>query len=143
MALNIPPSLPPKKQTSALKINEDEFEMILSILNDSDIGVEGGNIDETQAIAGYKERAIKNEQVKGNKDDQQDSLFDKAKTRVLEGNNGYKVSIYTIRQGEDLRDISQKVYGDANAWVILAAANNITNPLSQKQVYPGRQLFII
>jgi nucleoid-associated protein YgaU len=143
MALNIPPSLPPKKQTSAQKINEDEFEMILSILNDSDIGVEGGTIDETQAIAAYKTRAINNEQVKGSKDDQQDSLFDKARTRVLEGNDGYKVSIYTVRQGEDLRDISYKVYGDANAWVILAAANNITNPLSVKQIYPGRQLFII
>jgi nucleoid-associated protein YgaU len=140
MGLNIPPSLPPKKETSRQKINEDEFEMILSILNDEDIGVEGGSIDETQEIEALKEKAVHNEQVQG---DQQDSLFDQSRTRVLDGNEKYKVSLYTVKQGEDLRDIAKSFYSDANGWVILAAANNITDPLSKRQVYPGRQLIII
>jgi len=140
MGMKIPPSLPLKKETSSYKMNEDEFEMILSIMNDADLGVEGGSIEESQELQALKDRARHNEQIKG---DQEDSLFDKARTRVTDGNEGYKVSLYTIKQGEDLRDIANKVYQDANGWVILAAANNITNPLSPKQVYPGRQLIII
>jgi len=140
MSLNIPPSLSLKKESSRQKINEDEFEMILSILNDDDLGVEGGSIDEEQELQACKDRAIHNEQVEG---DQQDSLFDESRTRVLEGNDQYKVSLYVIKQGEELRDIAKKIYGDANAWVLLAAANNITDPLSKRQVYSGRELIII
>lgn len=140
MGLNIPPSLPPKKESSRQKMNEDEFEMILSILNDEDLGVEGGSIEESQELEALKERAVHNEQIEG---DSQDSLFDQARTRTLDGNEQYKVSLYTVRQGDDLRNIAKSVYGDANAWVLLAAANNITNPLSKKQVYPGRELLII
>lgn len=140
MDLNIPKSMSFKKQTSQLKINEDEFEMILSIMKDEDIGVSGGSIDETQELQALKDKAVHNEQVKG---DQEDSLLDKARTKIIDGNNNYKFFIYTLRNNENLRDVAKKAYGDANAWVIIAAANNITDPLSEKQIYPGRQLYII
>lgn len=140
MDLNIPKSMSFKKQSSQLKINEDEFEMILSIMKDEDIGVSGGSIDETQELQALKDKAVHNEQVKG---DQEDTVLDKARTRAIDGNENYKFSIYTVKKNEDLRSIALKSYGDANAWVIIAAANNITDPLSEKQIYPGRQLYII
>lgn len=140
MALNIPPSLPPKKQTSRQKINEDEFEAILAILEDEDLGVEGGEIDETEELNTAKERAVHQEQVAG---DEQDTLFDKARDRTLDGNENFKRKVYVLKQGEDLRDAAFKIYKDANAWVILAAANNITNPSSKKEVYPGKELIVI
>jgi hypothetical protein len=140
MTLKIPNSLPPKKETSRQKINEDEFEAIFSILNDPDIGTEGGEIDETKELDACKEKSIHNDQVKG---DEQDSLFDKSRNRVLDGNEQFNYSIYTVKKGENLRDIAINVYGDANAWVILAAINDIVNPSSESQIYPGRKLYII
>jgi nucleoid-associated protein YgaU len=140
MNLNIPKSMSLKKQSSQLKINGDEFEMILSIMKDEDIGISGGSIDETQELQALKDKAVHSEQVKG---DQEDALLDKARSRVIDGTKNYKYSIHTVKTGEDLRSIALASYGDANAWVIIAAANNITDPLSEKQIYPGRQLLII
>lgn len=142
MTINIPSSISEKKQTSRQKINEDEFEAILAIVKDEDIGIEGGSIEETQELAALKESAVHKVQITSN-NDQQDILFDKSRDRVLGGNEQYKTSSYILKQGEDLRDAAYKIYGDANAWVILAAANNITAPSSQKEVYPGKELIII
>ncbi|OGK13970.1 hypothetical protein A3A93_04980 [Candidatus Roizmanbacteria bacterium RIFCSPLOWO2_01_FULL_38_12] len=36
--------------------------------------------------------------------------------------------IYIIQPGESLADVARKVYGDPNAWVRIAQANNISNP---------------
>lgn len=35
---------------------------------------------------------------------------------------------YTVKQGEDLWSISEKIYGSGYNWVDLAKANNLTNP---------------
>jgi len=40
----------------------------------------------------------------------------------------YKKNRYTIQPGESLQDVSKKVYGDSNAWIRIAQANNIENP---------------
>ncbi len=40
----------------------------------------------------------------------------------------YQRNKYTIQPGESLQDIARKVYGDPNAWVRIAQANNISNP---------------
>jgi LysM repeat protein len=35
---------------------------------------------------------------------------------------------YVVKPGDSLASIAQEVYGDLNAWVRIAQANNITNP---------------
>ncbi len=40
----------------------------------------------------------------------------------------YQRNKYVIQPGESLQDVARKVYGDPNAWVRIAQANNITNP---------------
>lgn len=40
----------------------------------------------------------------------------------------YQRNKYTIQPGESLQDIARKVYGDPNAWIRIAQANNISNP---------------
>ena len=35
---------------------------------------------------------------------------------------------YTVKPGDSLASIAHEVYGDLNAWVRIAQANNITNP---------------
>ena len=40
----------------------------------------------------------------------------------------YTQNKYIILEGESLADVAAKVYGDPNAWVRIAHANNITDP---------------
>lgn len=40
----------------------------------------------------------------------------------------YKQNKYVLQRGESLATVAEKVYGDRNAWVRIAEANNITNP---------------
>ncbi|MCA9371294.1 LysM peptidoglycan-binding domain-containing protein [Candidatus Woesebacteria bacterium] len=40
----------------------------------------------------------------------------------------YAGDTYVIQKGDSLSLIAQRVYGDLNAWVIIAQANNIKNP---------------
>ncbi|QQS43697.1 LysM peptidoglycan-binding domain-containing protein [Candidatus Roizmanbacteria bacterium] len=47
---------------------------------------------------------------------------------ISSGQVTYQRNKYTIQRGESLQDIARKVYGDPNAWVRIAQANNITNP---------------
>lgn len=47
---------------------------------------------------------------------------------ITSGQVTYKKNRYTIQPGEGLQDVARKVYGDPNAWVRIARANNITNP---------------
>jgi len=51
----------------------------------------------------------------------------------------YTQNKYIIQGGESLADIALKVYGDPNAWVRIAQANNITNP---DQIEIGMELVI-
>lgn len=46
---------------------------------------------------------------------------------------------YTVKRGENLRGIALKIYGDANAWVKIAQANDIKNP---DRIHPGNVLRI-
>jgi len=140
MALKVPYSLPPKKQPDRSKINQDEYERILSIIGNEDLGVEGGEIEETAHLETAKDLARNNEKISG---DKEDTLFDEARTRSLEGNNNYSARIHVLKKGEDLRAAALKVYEDADGWIILAAANDIINPSSDKEVYEGRELIVI
>ncbi len=47
---------------------------------------------------------------------------------ISSGQVTYQRNKYTIQRGESLQDIARKVYGDPNAWVRIAQANNINNP---------------
>ncbi len=40
----------------------------------------------------------------------------------------YTQNKYIIQPGESLADVAEQVYGDKNAWVRIAQANNITDP---------------
>lgn len=40
----------------------------------------------------------------------------------------YTQNKYIILEGESLADVAAKVYGDPNAWIRIAQANNITDP---------------
>ncbi len=46
---------------------------------------------------------------------------------------------YVVKEGDTLATIALQVYGDLNAWVRIAQANNITNP---DEVEPGMILII-
>ena len=140
MSLKVPYSMPPKKQTQKTKINEDEFEAIVSTLYDEDIGVEGGKIDEAEELQAAKERASHKESIDT---DVESTLFDEARDRTIDGNDNYDIKTYTLSFGEDLRDASLKAYGNADGWILLAAANDITNPSSDQEVYEGRTLIVI
>lgn len=48
-------------------------------------------------------------------------------------------SEYIVQEGEGLWQIAEKVYGDGNAWVEIARANNLTNP---EGVSPGMKLIM-
>ena len=140
MSLKIPYSLPPEKQPSKSQISQDEFERIMSITEDEDLGVEGGDIDETSQLEEAKERA---RQTEKKTDDKELTLFDEARSRANEGNTNFTIKLYTLKKGEDLRAAALVVYENADGWVLLAAANDIVNPSSDKEVYEGRQLFVI
>ena len=47
---------------------------------------------------------------------------------ISSGQVTYKRNKYTIQPGESLQDVARKVYGDPNAWVRIAQANNIKDP---------------
>ena len=51
----------------------------------------------------------------------------------------YTQNKYIILEGESLADVAAKVYGDPNAWVRIAQANNIDNP---DQIEVGMELVI-
>jgi len=51
----------------------------------------------------------------------------------------YTQNKYIILEGESLADVAAKVYGDPNAWVRIAEANNIGNP---DQIEVGMELVI-
>ena len=140
MNLKVPYSLPPQKQTQKTKINEDEFEAIVSTLNDNDLGVEGGKIDEAEELQAAKDRATHKESIET---DSESTLFDEARDRTIYGNNNYEIKTHTLAKGEDLRSAALSVYGTADGWVLLATANNITNPSSETEIYAGRILIVI
>ncbi|OGM08184.1 hypothetical protein A2Z67_06230 [Candidatus Woesebacteria bacterium RBG_13_36_22] len=140
MSLKIPYSLPPEKQASKSQVNQDEFESIMSIVGDEDLGVEGGAIDETAQLEKAKERARKTEKKSG---DKELTLFDEARSRASDGNANYTIKYHTLQKGEDLRQAALKEYENADGWVLLAAVNNIINPSSDREVYAGRQLLVI
>lgn len=140
MDLKVPYSLPPKKQTSKQKISDDEFGKILQLLNDSDLGTPGGDIEESASLEEAKQRARDKELIDG---DLESTIFDEARKRTVEGNNNYAFKIYTVKKGDDLRKISQKMYGNADNWTLIATFNDIVNPSSIKEIYPGRKLVIL
>jgi hypothetical protein len=140
MNLKVPYSLPPKKQPSKSQVSQDEFESIMSVVEDEDLGIEGGEIDEAAQLEEAKERARQTENRSG---DKELTLFDEARARSNEGNTNFSIKLYTLKKGEDLRAAALKVYENADGWVILATANNIINPTSDKEVYEGRQLLVI
>ncbi len=47
---------------------------------------------------------------------------------AMTGKVTFSGDTYTVQEGETLADIAIKVYGDINAWVKIAQANNITDP---------------
>lgn len=47
---------------------------------------------------------------------------------ISSGQVTYKQNKYVIQRGESLATVAEKVYGDRNAWVRIAKANNITDP---------------
>ena len=51
----------------------------------------------------------------------------------------YTQNKYIVQEGESLADVASKVYGDPNAWVRIAKANNIDNP---DQIEVGMELVI-
>lgn len=140
MDLKVPYSLPPKKQTSKQTISDDEFGKILQLLNDSDLGTPGGDIEESASLKELKTLAKAKEIVSG---DTESTIFDEARKRTLEGNRNYDFRIYTVKKGDDLRKIAHNLYGNSDNWVLIAAFNNIVNPSSKKEVYPGRKLVIL
>lgn len=140
MDLKVPYSLPEKKLTSKQSISDDEFKRIIQILNDNDLGAYGGKIDETAALEKLKERA-KSKEIISN--DVESNIFEEARNRCLDGNNNYAIKIYTVKKGDDLRKIAYNVYGNAENWILIAALNNIINPSSSKEIYPGRELIIV
>jgi len=140
MSLKVPYSLPPEKQPSKLQINQDEFEAIMSVVDDEDLGVEGGDIEESAQLEEAKEMARNTEKKYG---DKELTLFDEARERTEVGNQNYSIKLYTLKKGEDLRNAALKVYENADGWVLLATANDIINPTSDREVYEGRQLLVI
>ncbi len=63
--------------------------------------------------------------AKGNKNSQV-GVGDSTKTEQSQNSN--TSSTYTIRPGDDLWSISEKVYNDGYKWVEIAKANKIENP---------------
>lgn len=141
MSINIPESLPEKKQPSATRLTEDEFIKILQIVEDEDLGKEGSpNIEESAHIERLKEESAKQSEISG---DKEESIQNEAAKRAAGGNVDKEFRIYTLSKGEDLRQASVEVYGVADKWVLIAVVNKISDPSSSSEIYAGRQLTII
>jgi hypothetical protein len=50
--------------------------------------------------------------------------------------------VHTLLEDETLHSVAFKYYGDSGYWYYIAEANNIINPLSEEEIYPGRKLII-
>lgn len=49
---------------------------------------------------------------------------------------------HTLMDGETLQSIAYRYYGDSGNWYKIAEANGIMNPLSDTELFVGRQLRI-
>lgn len=58
---------------------------------------------------------------------------------ISSGQVTYKQNKYVLQPGESLATVAEKVYGDRNAWVRIAQANNIKDP---DHVEVGMELII-
>lgn len=47
---------------------------------------------------------------------------------IASGQVTYAEDTYVVEEGDTLATIAEQVYGDANAWIRIAQANNISNP---------------
>ncbi|PIP85731.1 hypothetical protein COW83_02705, partial [Candidatus Collierbacteria bacterium CG22_combo_CG10-13_8_21_14_all_43_12] len=47
---------------------------------------------------------------------------------ISSGRVTYTKNKYIVQRGDSLASIAQKVYGDKNAWVRIAQANNLASP---------------
>ena len=47
---------------------------------------------------------------------------------IASGKVSYKEDTYVVKPGDSLASIAEQVYGDVNAWIRIAKANNIANP---------------
>ena len=50
--------------------------------------------------------------------------------------------VHVVMDGETLQSIAYRYYGDSGYWYVIAEANLIINPLSDKEFYIGKRLII-